>query len=269
MKTLCLLLLLGCCQITVVEAKELRLVTLSPHLTELVDSAGAIEQLVAVSAYSDYPPQVKQLPIIGDAFQINQELLLLQKPDLVLYWQDNTAPQIISQLQTLNIKAIAISTEHLADIPKAITQISRLTNTKPKPAAGQFLSQIKQIETTHNYGSVLIQISDDPIYTVNQEHWISQAAAICGLTNSFADLPIKSSMVNIESIIMRQPEYIIRFNQWPENSLLKQQTTLPAINKQQIIVIDPDTFVRPTLRLLSATKQLCQTVAQMNRSQTD
>lgn len=264
-----LLFLLCCwCQLTFAETNTLRLVTLSPHLAELVNSAGALNRLVAVSAYSNQPPEAQRLPVIGDAFQINQERLLLQKPDLVLYWKDNTAPNIINQLQKLQIKAIGITTEHLADIPKAIIKISQLTNTEPTPSTRHFLSQIRQLKSHKNYGSVFIQISDNPIYTVNQNHWISEAMTICGLQNSFADLPIKSSMVNLESIIVRRPDYIVHFGQWSNNTLISQQKSIPAIKNQQIIGLNSDAFARPTLRLLSATKQLCQTVAKSTTSPT-
>ena len=44
---------------------SLRIVTLAPHLTELVFAAGAGEHLVGVSAYSDYPPDSHQDDLPG------------------------------------------------------------------------------------------------------------------------------------------------------------------------------------------------------------
>src|SRR5688572_4022855 len=39
-----------------------RIVSLSPHLTELLYAAGAGERLVGALEYSDYPPQARSLP---------------------------------------------------------------------------------------------------------------------------------------------------------------------------------------------------------------
>ena len=61
-----------------------RLVTLAPNLTELVFWAGAGEFLVGVSAYSNYPAQALELPVIGDAFMIDHERLAVLQPDLLL-----------------------------------------------------------------------------------------------------------------------------------------------------------------------------------------
>ena len=57
-----------------------RIATLAPHLTELVFAAGAGDKLVGVSAYSDYPAEALELPLIGDAFAVDHEQLALLKP---------------------------------------------------------------------------------------------------------------------------------------------------------------------------------------------
>ena len=51
-----------------------RVITLAPHLAELVVAAGAGDQLVGVSRFSDFPPQVAVLPAVGDAFNFNNDV---------------------------------------------------------------------------------------------------------------------------------------------------------------------------------------------------
>ena len=48
-----------------------RLITLSPHLAELVFAAGAGQNLIATADYSEYPEAAASLPRIGDAFRID------------------------------------------------------------------------------------------------------------------------------------------------------------------------------------------------------
>ena len=43
-----------------------RIVTLAPHLTEWVYSLELESQLVAVSAFSDYPAAASALPVVAD-----------------------------------------------------------------------------------------------------------------------------------------------------------------------------------------------------------
>ena len=67
-----LLVLLACllCAATGAAADAQRIVTLAPHLGELVYDAGAGERLVGVIAYSDFPPDVRELPRVGDALSL-------------------------------------------------------------------------------------------------------------------------------------------------------------------------------------------------------
>ena len=46
-----------------------RIVTLSPHLAELVYAAGAGAYLVGASDFTDFPAEAAQVPRVGDAFR--------------------------------------------------------------------------------------------------------------------------------------------------------------------------------------------------------
>lgn len=239
----------------------LKLATLSPHITELVYSAGAGELLVGVSGYSNYPEAATQLPVIGDAFSINQELLLQLKPDIVLYWKDNIAKQMVSQVENLGIETLAIDTLHIEDIPKAILLIANTAATTPDTAVSDFLPRIEYLRNASHKKTTqkaLIQISDRPIYTVNSNHWMSESLNVCGMTNIFADLPLQSSSVNIESIIARNPDVLIRFSPIKPSEQLAQYPQINAIKNNNIIKVNPDHYSRATLRLLDAIEVLCQ-----------
>ncbi len=243
------------------EKKPLKLASLSPHITELVYSAGAGQHLVGVSSYSNYPDAAQQLPVIGDAFAINQELLLQLKPDLVLYWKDNIAKQMVTQVENLGIKTLAIDTLHINDIPKAIYLIANTVGSTADPSVDKFMSRIeslKAISKTKAQHKALIQISDRPIYTVNGNHWMSESLDVCGMKNIFADLPLQSTSINIESIIARNPDVLIRFSPLKETELLAQHPQINAIKNNKIIQVNPDHYSRPTLRLLKAIEVLCQ-----------
>ena len=48
-----------------------RIISLAPHVTELVFAAGAGKQLVGVSEYSDYPEEAKKIASIGSIFALS------------------------------------------------------------------------------------------------------------------------------------------------------------------------------------------------------
>ena len=105
----------------------LRIVTLEPHLAELVFAAGAGDFLVGVSTYSDYPDEVLALPLVGDAFVVDQEQLALLKPDMLLAWQSGTPQHVVGELSKRGYRFEVIQTRSLADIASALETIGELT----------------------------------------------------------------------------------------------------------------------------------------------
>ena len=61
-----------------------RIISLVPALTEMLFAIGAGPQVVAVSSYDEFPPQVKSLPRVGALLDPDTERILSLKPDLVV-----------------------------------------------------------------------------------------------------------------------------------------------------------------------------------------
>jgi len=238
-------------------------ITLSPHLTELVFSAGGADNLMGVSAYSNYPVEATNKQIIGDAFHLNLELISEINPDVIFYWHNGTPLQTIEQLNSLGFNLVNIDISYLADIPKAIHQIAQILNSQPAEDVNLFASQLSQIrQQTMNRikQSALIQISDQPIFTVNGQHWMSEAIQVCGLNNVFKDLTSLSAAVTLEAVVLNKPDVIIRLEPLQDENQLSRWSSIPAIANQHIAVLEADHFTRPTLRTLAAIKSLCKQV---------
>src|SRR5882672_4223571 len=57
-----------------------RIVSLSPHITELLFAAGAGARIVGVDGASDYPPAARQIPRLGEVAALDMEGLLRLAP---------------------------------------------------------------------------------------------------------------------------------------------------------------------------------------------
>ena len=62
-----------------------RIIALAPHITEMLFAIGAGDKVVAVSDYSDYPPEATTLPSVASYAAVNIEAVLALRPDLVTY----------------------------------------------------------------------------------------------------------------------------------------------------------------------------------------
>ena len=86
-----------------------RIVSLAPSNTEILFALGAGAQVVGRDAFSDFPPDAKQVPDIGSSLdKLNTEAIVAQKPDLVLAADINSADQV-KTLQDLGLTVYQVS----------------------------------------------------------------------------------------------------------------------------------------------------------------
>jgi iron complex transport system substrate-binding protein len=83
--------------VTLQQAPE-RVVALMASHTEAVAALGALDLLVAVDDYSDWPEAAAALPTVGNGYQPNVEAIVLLQPDLVLVDQFSGSGQVLADL---------------------------------------------------------------------------------------------------------------------------------------------------------------------------
>ena len=90
-----------------------RIVTLSPHATELLFAAGAGARVIASVDFSDYPPEAKRLPRVGGYETLDVERIVALKPDLVVTWGSGNPPAVVDQLRGLGLPLFVLSLIHI------------------------------------------------------------------------------------------------------------------------------------------------------------
>ncbi len=241
-----------------------RIVTLAPNLTELVFAAGAGELLVGVSAYSDFPPEAQRLPLVSDAFTVDQEKLALLKPDLLLAWQSGTPVHVVDELRKAGFNIEAITTRGLDDVPAALLRIGELTGheVQARAAAENFRQSIDEIRRQYSGASevsVFYQVSARPLYTINREHFIGEILSLCGGRNIFADLSELAPSVSVEAVIDRNPEVLLAASDSGDMPFADwhRWDTLAANRYGNHFVVGSAEIGRATPRLLLAARQVC------------
>ncbi len=251
-----------------------RIVTLAPNLTELVFAAGAADLLVGVSAYSDFPSAAKELPVVSDAFTVDQEQLVLLKPDLLLAWKSGTPAHVVDELRAAGFNVEAVTTRGLDDVPAALLRIGKLSghDAQATVAAENFRQSIDEIRRQYSgvsEVSVFYQISTRPLYTINGEHFIGDILRLCGGRNIFADLSKLAPSVSVEAVIDRNPEVLLAASDSGELPFADWQRWdgLAANRLGNHFVVGAAEIGRATPRLLVAAKQVCEVLqtARVNR----
>lgn len=254
-------------------AASQRIVTLAPHLTELVFAAGAGDLLVGVSAYSDYPAAASNLTIVSDAFTVDQERLALLQPDLLLAWQSGTPVHVVDELRAAGFRVETLRTRGIGDIAAALRRIGELSSRESlaNTAADEFLAALAMLKSEYAEVapiSVFYQISTRPLYTINDEHFIGEVLAICGGQNVFADLAQLAPSVSVEAVIERDPEVLLSADDGSGNPFAAWQRwdSLAANRYGNHFSINAAEVARATPRLLQAGREVCSALEQARRN---
>ena len=249
-----------------------RIISLSPHLTELLFAVGAGTQLVGVDSASDYPPAARDLPRIGDFSRVNLEQVLAAKPDLVVAWAGGNRAVDVHQLKRLGVPLLLTEAQRLEDVARLLRLLGHATGhaVQGEKAADAFslrLSAIRRAQPGRDIPvAVFYQIWDRPLMTVGRRHWISDALALCGGRNVFDDLESASPVVSREAVLLRAPDVVVGGSDVP--GLLRQWQrfgALPAARNDGFVRVDADLLHRPTPRLLDGVEELCAALAPYGR----
>lgn len=85
------------------ESKEARYVVISPVYNEIIWALGAQGEVVGIDLSTTYPPEVKQVQTIGYHRALSAEGILSLHPTAVIHDNNIGPPQVVQQLQQLNI----------------------------------------------------------------------------------------------------------------------------------------------------------------------
>jgi len=246
------------------DAAAQRVVTFAPHLAEIMYVVGAGEQLVGVSAWSDFPREVLELPEIGDAFTVDQEQLSLLRPDLLLVWDSGMPAHTVDELRRLGYRVESIRTRGLEDVVAAIRRVGELTGREEtaEQAAAGFTAAFDALREEYLDASpidVFFQVSARPLYTVNREHFISEIITVCGGRNIFDDLEGFAPTVDVEAVVSRDPEVMLAGANLGDDAFAEwaRWPNLAANRYGNQFLLPDETIGRPSPRLALAGRSLC------------
>jgi len=258
------LLAAALCSAVTAAAERPRIVSLAPNLTEITYAAGAGPALVGTVEYSDYPEAARSLPRVGDGWRIDLEQVLALRPDIVLAWSSGTPAATIERLRATGLRVVEVPTFRLADVSAALRLVGELAGTRAaaESAAARFDAQVQRLRRQHAGARpvrVFIEIDDEPLFTVNGRHIISEVAGLCGGRNVFAGLPQIAPQVDVEAVLASDPDVILSTDDtiadpraqwlaWPQ---------LRAVRLGTIYSLSSDTVTRASPRLAQGAAEVC------------
>lgn len=243
-----------------------RIVSLAPHVTELLYAAGAGNSIVGAVEYSDYPEDAKRIPRVGSGFGFDMEAIVALQPDLVIAWQSGNPSWQVARLSGLGLAVFVTEPRRLDDVAGLLERLGRLAGTGAvaTKTAGEFRRQRAQLQARYSGRppvTVFYQLVDAALLTVNGQHLINDVIDLCGGRNVFSDLPSLTPRVDVESVLQKNPDALLASGHaplWPAwRERWRAWPAFTAAAHGNLFFIPPDLIHRHSPRILQGAEQVC------------
>lgn len=254
------------------EEERIRIISLSPHLTEIVFALQQQQNLVAVSDYSDYPyPQgcidsrcVHTVPSVASYQGANIADIIRLEPSIVLAWEGGNKAQDIARLEQLGYVIFRSSPANINDLMNEISDIGKLLNasTRSQTIVSEMQQQLKNLETQfkRNTTRALYYMNQQPLSGIGNDTWLNSLLSLCGISNIYQDLPTPYAQLSIADIIRKAPALVIAATHQDINVSKGFWRTHEAVFAPKIVQVNPDALHRFTPRVLPELAKLCKKV---------
>ncbi len=244
-----------------------RIVSLAPHLTELLFAVGAADRIVATVAHADFPAAAREIPRIGTATQLDLERLLAARPDLIIAWDSGSPRAPLERLERLGLTIYYSEPSDFGGIGKDLRRLGRLTGNDDlaERSAKDFADTIDALRARYADRpevTIFYQVWDQPLMTVNDAHLIGEAIRLCRGHNVFGHMEALVPRPGKETVLAADPEAIVSGGpgedrpDWLEP--WEHWTGLTAVRRDNLFFIPPSLMQRHTPRIAKGTGMLCE-----------
>jgi len=245
-----------------------RIVSLAPHVTELLFDIGVGNRVVGTVNRSDYPAAARAVPRISDNGRLDMERVLALQADVIVAWGGGNPPADLARLRQLGQKIFVIAPHRLDDVARHLEMLGALTGTDDaaRRAAADYrraLAALREQYAARASVSVFYQVWQTPLMTVGGDQYISEAIALCGGRNIFAQLGTLAPAVSVEAVLAADPAVIITASEQPADVVLAAWRAWPqlaAVRNGQLLTLDTDELARPTPEIVHGVRRLCELI---------
>ncbi|PAQ13748.1 cobalamin-binding protein [Bacillaceae bacterium SAOS 7] len=249
----------------------MRLISICPSNTELIEFLGLTDQLVGVDDYSDWPEAISHLPRLGPDLNIDIDQVEALKPDLVI--ASLSVPGMeknVEELKKRGLPYIVTNPQSLAEIGQSLMEVGAACGVadRARLIAERYTSQVETFKQAASLvdkrPSLYWEWWPKPVFTPGKVNWLTEISELAGGYNVFGDEETANFQTDWEEVKQRNPDYIllswvgVRTDKINPAIVQKRPgwTELPAIQQQNVTVMEEELYCRPSPRLLAGLHKL-------------
>ena len=252
-----------------------RIISLVPALTEMLFAVGAGPQVVAVSSFDRFPPDVAQLPKVGALLDPDVERILSLTPDLVAIYGSQT--DLRRQLERASIPIFDYRHGGLADMFATIRALGSRTGhaQRAEEVAGTLerrIDAVRQRVASRQRPRVLLVFGREEgalrnVYASGGRGFLHDMLSAAGGVNVFADVMQESVQATTELVLARAPDVILELREQRDWTAADTAGTVaawsrlaavPAVKNRRVLVVAGEGLVVPGPRVADAVDRLAQ-----------
>jgi iron complex transport system substrate-binding protein len=218
-----------------------RVVTLTPSLTEMMYSLDASADLVGITDYTDYPPEARTKPSVGGMVDPSVERIVALHPDLVLAEFNTNRASTIDALQRLGIPVFVIRAEGLDGILHAVEQVGTAVNRTSVTRTLVDRLRARREEVARRVRGLLkprvfVLIWPDPVVTVGQHAFITEAVEAAGAICVTSNIPQMWPRLSLEEVIRLAPDTLLLIKGGHRTLAIDDMKTRPGWDRVPAVV---------------------------------
>ncbi len=252
-------------------AKARRVVSLSPAITEILFAAGAGQAVVGVTTYCNYPAAASLIARIGgfSASTVSIETILALEPDLVL--GDLAAHrQLAVEFERAGLRFAALESTDFQSVYTTLELVGRIAG--DGGTASALVSSMKaRVEAVRAKTSaaatgyrplVFWETWDEPLMSAGPLTFTGQIIEAAGGRNCFADSTADWPVIGFESLLARDPDWIMSSESHGDAVTLERLARRPgwaalkAVKGGQVALLDADIVSRAGPRFVEALEMM-------------
>lgn len=262
-----------------------RIVSLAPHITEIVFKLGAGDRLVGRTDFCNYPAAAAAIESVGGYLNIDFEKIVRLQPDLILQFPNSENRR---KLELLGFRVAGIPNETVAEILEGIGKTGDLLGFSQRAreiVAGieDTLQMIRaRLENPSRPLQALLLVGREPgslkgLYAAGSRTYLSELLNYCSVRNAFAEVKSRYFSVDKESLLKRQIDVILEFHTgWnltpqqlrEEKSVWRYFSNLNAVKQGNIFIFSQRFYLIPGPRIAKTALEISRIVQKIRRQQT-
>jgi iron complex transport system substrate-binding protein len=251
-----------------------RIVSLAPSNTEIACALDACDELVGVTDFDDYPPEVSEVEQVVIFAQVDVEKVVAAEPGLVLAAGNELTPTaVIDQLTEAGLTVLVLYPESLDEVYADIELVGQALDAQPAArelvdAMQSRVAAVEEAVTGADRPRTFYEVSifEGTIYTAGEGSFIASLIETAGGDAITGDP--RSTSIAIEDLVAADPELILLGDAAYDATVTPESVAarpgwsdMTAVREGRIVpMLDDVLITRPGPRIVEGLEALARAI---------